>query len=396
MSSNKSQKPIFVELVLENIWSVYDTLIKSKDKCKIDKMADALNIKISSYDLKSKDRRKVLRTFMGQWMPIAPAILRRLTECVGSPKAFGEERLLTSFTVCKDTPEHIIVDMETCSKYSDTVFVFCPKIFIVEKSMINVGLTSGENSEHIERRRFADIARNNQLIYEKSENLFNRNYDSDQSNNLSDSDCTSESSYLIVGLVRIYSGTIKCGQTLHVYGPNYNIDVPDKHTYSFEVESLYILMGRELVETRSVTAGNIFGVRLPDTHSFKTCMISSHSPGYIKSNYTRYVPIVRVAVEPKNPTQIQRLVNGLKRLNQSDSSVEVYFSDTGEHIIAAAGELHLEKCLDDLREVFAKISIQSSSPIVPFRETVANICGSSNFSNKSFQLYFQRYFKNRK
>jgi len=43
------------------------------------------------------------------------------------------------------------------------------------------------------------------------------------------------------------------------------------------------------------------------------------------------------------------LVGGLKLLNQSDPCVEVLVQETGEHVIVAAGEVHLQKCLDDLR-----------------------------------------------
>jgi len=43
------------------------------------------------------------------------------------------------------------------------------------------------------------------------------------------------------------------------------------------------------------------------------------------------------------------LLHGLKLLNQSDPCVEVLVQETGEHVIVAAGEVHLQKCLDDLR-----------------------------------------------
>jgi ribosome assembly protein 1 len=64
-----------------------------------------------------------------------------------------------------------------------------------------------------------------------------------------------------------------------------------------------------------------------------------------------------------------KLVEGLRLLNQADSCVETLVQETGEHVILTAGELHLERCLRDLRERFAKIEIQASAPIVPFRET---------------------------
>jgi ribosome assembly protein 1 len=67
-----------------------------------------------------------------------------------------------------------------------------------------------------------------------------------------------------------------------------------------------------------------------------------------------------------------KLVEGLRLLNQADSCVETLIQETGEHVILTAGELHLERCLRDLRERFAKIEIQASPPIVPFRETAVH------------------------
>ena len=56
-------------------------------------------------------------------------------------------------------------------------------------------------------------------------------------------------------------------------------------------------------------------------------------------------PVVRVAVEPKNPADLPKLVEGLKRLSKSDPMVQCMIEESGEHIIAGAGELHLEICL---------------------------------------------------
>lgn len=83
----------------------------------------------------------------------------------------------------------------------------------------------------------------------------------------------------------------------------------------------------------------------------------------------KIAPIVRVALEPGSASDMPKLINGMKLLNQADSCVEVFQQETGEHVILTAGELHLERCLKDLRERFAKCDITPSKPIVPFRET---------------------------
>ena len=59
-------------------------------------------------------------------------------------------------------------------------------------------------------------------------------------------------------------------------------------------------------------------------------------------------PVVRVAVEPRNAADLPKLVEGLKRLAKSDPMVQCMIEESGEHIIAGAGELHLEICLKDL------------------------------------------------
>lgn len=81
-------------------------------------------------------------------------------------------------------------------------------------------------------------------------------------------------------------------------------------------------------------------------------------------------PVVRIAVEPKNPQELPKLVEGLKRLAKSDPMVQVYNESSGEHIIAGAGELHLEICLKDLEEDHACIEIKKSDPVVSYKETI--------------------------
>ena len=54
----------------------------------------------------------------------------------------------------------------------------------------------------------------------------------------------------------------------------------------------------------------------------------------------------------------------------ADPCVEVTVQSTGEHVLGTAGEVHLQRCLDDLTRQFARVELRVSEPIVPFRETV--------------------------
>merc|ERR1711957_26348 len=104
-------------------------------------------------------------------------------------------------------------------------------------------------------------------------------------------------------------------------------------------------------------------------------------------------PVVQVSVAPKNPSDLPKLVEGLKRLSKSDPIVKCFSSESGEHIVAGAGELHLEICLKDLAEDFMKgIPIIQGNPVVSFRETVTEeserMCLSKS-PNKHNRLYMK-------
>ena len=84
------------------------------------------------------------------------------------------------------------------------------------------------------------------------------------------------------------------------------------------------------------------------------------------------VPIVQVAIEPMRPSDDTNLQEGLQLLNRSDPCVEVQVSNTtGEFLLRTAGEVHLHRCLTDLKERYAGIELRVSQPTVQFLETVA-------------------------
>lgn len=75
-------------------------------------------------------------------------------------------------------------------------------------------------------------------------------------------------------------------------------------------------------------------------------------------------------MEPSTLDDLPELMRGLELLNKADPFVEVSIEESGEYVVGAAGEVHLETCLKDLRERFAGIDIQASAPLVAFKETV--------------------------
>ena len=72
----RSLKPLFVTLILRNIWKIYQSIvIEGRNLEVIEKITNALNIKLLSRDLRQKDDKQLLKTIMGQWLPVSTAVL---------------------------------------------------------------------------------------------------------------------------------------------------------------------------------------------------------------------------------------------------------------------------------------------------------------------------------
>ena len=106
------------------------------------------------------------------------------------------------------------------------------------------------------------------------------------------------------------------------------------------------MMGRYVEPIEDCPAGNIIGLVGIDQFLLKsgtlTTAETAHNMKVMKFSVS---PVVQVAVEVKNAADLPKLVEGLKRLSKSDPCVQAWIAETGEHIVAGAGELHLEICL---------------------------------------------------
>ena len=125
------------------------------------------------------------------------------------------------------------------------------------------------------------------------------------------------------------------------------------------------------MEVESVSSGNVLGIGGLHEHVLKCATLSSTlACPTLRSSHFAASPIVHVAIEPVRLLDMPQLVKGMKLLNQADPCVEVTVQETGQHVLSTAGEVHLQRCLDDLRDTFACIPLDVSEPIVPFRETI--------------------------
>jgi elongation factor 2 len=191
---------------------------------------------------------------------------------------------------------------------------------------------------------------------------------------------------------RVFSGKIATGLKARIMGPNY---IPGKKDDLNEkaIQRTILMMGRYIEAIEDVPCGNICGLVGVDQFLVKTGTITTLKEAHnLKVMKFSVSPVVRVAVEPKNPQDLPKLVEGLKRLAKSDPMVQCMIEESGEHIIAGAGELHLEICLKDLEEDHAQIPLKKSDPVVSYRETVteeSDIMCLSKSPNKHNRLFMK-------
>ncbi|KAF8337923.1 P-loop containing nucleoside triphosphate hydrolase protein [Cantharellus anzutake] len=189
---------------------------------------------------------------------------------------------------------------------------------------------------------------------------------------------------------RVFSGTVRAGPKIRIQGPNF---IPGSKTDSFvkSVQRTVLMMGRSIEPIEDCPAGNVVGLVGIDQFLLKSgTLTTSETAHNIKVMKFSVSPVVQVAVEVKNPKDLPKLVEGLKRLSKSDPCVQTWISDNGEHIIAGVGELHLEICLKDLEEDHAGVPLKKSNPVVGYRETVkaeSSIVALSKSQNKHNRMY---------
>lgn len=189
---------------------------------------------------------------------------------------------------------------------------------------------------------------------------------------------------------RVFSGTVRSGPKYRIQGPNY---LPGKKEDLFvkSVQRTVLMMGRYIEPIEDCPAGNIVGLVGVDQFLLKSGTITQSETAHnMKVMKFSVSPVVQVAVEVKNAADLPKLVEGLKRLSKSDPCVQAWINESGEHIVAGAGELHLEICLKDLEEDHAGVPLKKSEPVVGYRETVkaeSSMTALSKSQNKHNRLY---------
>eukprot|EP00178_Gracilaria_changii_P005930 TRINITY_DN2011_c0_g1_i1.p1 TRINITY_DN2011_c0_g1~~TRINITY_DN2011_c0_g1_i1.p1 ORF type:complete len:662 (+),score=121.38 TRINITY_DN2011_c0_g1_i1:146-1987(+) len=195
-----------------------------------------------------------------------------------------------------------------------------------------------------------------------------------------------------VGFGRVFSGTVRSGQKVRILGANYT---PGSDVDLYEnkaIQRTVIMMGGRTQQMDDIPCGNTVGLVGIDKFLVKSGTITDDDKAHnLKAMKFSVSPVVRVAVSCKNPADLPKLVEGLKRLSKSDPVCQISMAESGEQIVAGAGELHMEICLNDLQNDFCKgIKLTITPPVVSFRETITTVTDKvclSKSPNKHNRLF---------
>lgn len=80
--------------------------------------------------------------------------------------------------------------------------------------------------------------------------------------------------------------------------------------------------------------------------------------------------VLKIAIEPIAPSELPKMLAGLRSINKSYPLVSTKVEESGEHVLIGTGELYLDSVMHDLRKLFSEIEIKVSDPVVKFCETV--------------------------
>ncbi|KAF2026893.1 P-loop containing nucleoside triphosphate hydrolase protein [Setomelanomma holmii] len=412
-------KPMFVQLVLENIWAIYEATTGGNngkgDPTMVEKITKSLNLNLAAHVLRSRDPRALLTALFAAWLPLSTALLVSVTEYLPAPSKAQAERMpeiidsspgadyvapevrdaMTNFKTSKDAP----------------VVAYVSKMISVPDSELpqnkrRGGALTAEEARELGRKKRAEIARQQAAtngdanVSSVTEALSSAAIGVTETPGENTTQAPEDVEHLI-GFARIFSGTLNVGDEVYVLGPKFTPANPHAapEPHKVKITALYLMMGRGLEPLTSVPAGVVFGIGGLEGHVLKSGTLCSQLPGSLNLAGVQMgtQPIVRVALEPENPYDLDKMIKGLKLLVQSDPCAEYEQLPSGEHVILTAGELHLERCLKDLRERFAKCEIQAGEPIVPYRESIVsaaemNLPKDPNLPRVDFKKQLQEAF----
>lgn len=174
---------------------------------------------------------------------------------------------------------------------------------------------------------------------------------------------------------RIMSGTVRPGQQVRVLGEGYTPE-DEEDMVTATISDTWIAETCYSIATSGVPAGNWVLLGGVDNSIVKTATLV---PFKFEDNEEAHIfkpirhmteSVFKVAVEPVNPSELPKMLDGLRRVNKSYPLISTKVEESGEHVVLGTGELYMDCVMHDLRRLYSEMEIKVSDPVTRFCETV--------------------------
>ena len=134
-------------------------------------------------------------------------------------------------------------------------------------------------------------------------------------------------------------------------------------------DSLYTVRGKKNTEVPEIGCGDIGAVsKLVNTRTGDTLCAASNVITLKGIDFA--VPCYSQAIAPKVKGNEEKIASGLTRLKDEDPAFTSEInSETHQHIISGAGDIHLDVLCSKLKSKFG-VDVELSAPKVPYREKI--------------------------
>jgi elongation factor 2 len=187
----------------------------------------------------------------------------------------------------------------------------------------------------------------------------------------------------VISTGRVFSGTIRKGDNLNLIGA--------ERTAKAQQVSIYMGQYREIVD--EIPAGNIVALLgLAEARAGETIVGDEIKDEAVPFESIKYVsdPVLTIAVEPKKPTDLPKLIDAMQKMSIMDPNlVTTINQETGEYLMAGMGELHLEIAVKDIKSQYG-LDIIQTEPTVVYREAIRAEVGPfmGKSPNKHNRIFF--------
>ncbi|KAL8144441.1 hypothetical protein V2J09_017473 [Rumex salicifolius] len=172
---------------------------------------------------------------------------------------------------------------------------------------------------------------------------------------------------------RVYSGVLQTGQAVRVLGEGYSPEDEEDMTIK-EVSKLWVYQSRYRIPVSRAPPGSWVLIEGVDASIMKTatlCDADYNEDVYIfRPLQFNTLSVVKTATEPLNPSELPKMVEGLRKISKSYPLAITKVEESGEHTILGTGELYLDSIMKDLRELYSEVEVKVADPVVSFCETV--------------------------